>query len=165
MVADGRVASPEEAANQCTTFVICGNTIVGYAGPAAVPKMAGMPPQKKTIRHDPIVARFGQRLRELRLARGLSQAELARQAEVTTNYVSRLEGGGAAPGIDLAARLAQALGTPLADLLPTTPAVDDLAATRQQAKKLFDELVRSEDRAVLLLLTQVLARLADVTNR
>ena len=50
------------------------------------------------IRHDEIVARFGQRLREVRLSRGMSQAELARQAEVTTNYISRLEGGGACTG-------------------------------------------------------------------
>ena len=124
-----------------------------------------MPPRKKTIRHDEIVARFGQRLRELRLARGMSQAELARQAQVTTNYISRLEGGGAAPGIDLAARLAVALGVPVADLLPMTPPADDLAVTRQQAKKLFDGLVQSEDRAVLLLLTQLLARLSEATNR
>jgi transcriptional regulator with XRE-family HTH domain len=121
--------------------------------------------KKKTIRHDEIVARFGQRLRELRLSRGMSQAELARQAEVTTNYVSRLERGGAAPGIDLAARLAAALGIPLADMLPTTPHLDELAVTRQQARKLFEELLRSEDRAVLLLLTQVLARLSEATNR
>ncbi len=123
-----------------------------------------MPQRKKTIRHDEIVARFAQRLRELRLSRGMSQAELARQAEVTTNYISRLEGGGAAPGIDLAARLAAALGVAVADLLPTT-AADDLAVTRQQAKKLFDELLRRDDRAVLLLLTQLLARLAEATNR
>ncbi len=124
-----------------------------------------MPQRKKNIRHDEIVARFGQKLRELRLARGMSQAELARQAEVTTNYISRLEGGGAAPGIDLAARLALALGVPVADLLPTTADLDDLAVTRKQAKKLFDELLQSEDRAVLLLLTQLLARLSEATNR
>jgi transcriptional regulator with XRE-family HTH domain len=59
---------------------------------------------------------------------------------VTTNYVSRLEGGGAAPGIDLAARLALALGVPVADLLPTEP---DLAVTRRQARKMFDELLAS----------------------
>jgi hypothetical protein len=34
----------------------------------------------------------------------------------------------------------------------------------QQAKKLFDELLESEDRAVLLLLTQLLARLAEATS-
>lgn len=124
-----------------------------------------MPQRKKTIRHDAIVARFGQRLRELRLARGMSQAELARQADVTTNYVSRLEGGGAAPGIDLAARLAQALGVAVADLLPTAPVLDDLAVTRQQAKRLFDGLVQTDDRAVLVLLTQLLARLSEATNR
>lgn len=124
-----------------------------------------MAQRKKHIRHDEVVARFGQRLRELRLARGMSQAELARQAEVTTNYVSRLEGGGAAPGIDLAARLAMALGVPVADLLPTTPPPDDLAVTRRQAKKLFDGLLETEDRAVLLLLTQLLARLWEATNR
>ncbi len=123
-----------------------------------------MPQRKKTIKHDEIVARCAQRLRELRLARGMSQAELARQSEVTTNYVSRLEAGGAAPGIDLAARLAAALGVHVAELLPT-PAPDDLAVTRQQAKKLFDELLRREDPAVLLLLTQLLARLAEATNR
>jgi hypothetical protein len=44
-------------------------------------------------------------------------------------------------------------GVPVADLLPLTPDSDDLAVTRQQAKRLFDELLKSGDRAVLLLLT------------
>src|SRR5689334_17907877 len=35
---------------------------------------------------------------------------------------------------------------PVAGLLPTTPASDDLAVTRQRAKKLFDELLKTEDR-------------------
>jgi transcriptional regulator with XRE-family HTH domain len=124
-----------------------------------------MPQRKKTIRHDEIVIRFAERLRELRLSRGMSQGELARQSDVTTNYISRLEGGGAAPGIDLVARLATTLGVPVADLLPTAPVVGDLAVTRQQAKKLFDGLVQTKDRAVLLLLTQVLAHLSEATNR
>jgi transcriptional regulator with XRE-family HTH domain len=124
-----------------------------------------MSQRKKRIRHDEIVARFGQRLRELRLAKGMSQAELAHQSEVTTNYISRLEGGGAAPGIDLVARIALALGVSIADLLPTSSILDDLESTRQQAKKLFDALVTTEDRAILLLLTQLLARLSEATNR
>jgi transcriptional regulator with XRE-family HTH domain len=69
------------------------------------------------------------------------------RAEVTTNYASRPEGGDAAPSIDLAARLALALGVPVADLLPTAPDLDDRAVTRRQARKLFDELAGSEDRA------------------
>jgi hypothetical protein len=45
----------------------------------------------------------------------------------------------------------------------TTP--DDLAVTRRQAKKLFDELLPTEDRAVLLLLKQLPARLSETTYR
>jgi transcriptional regulator with XRE-family HTH domain len=125
-----------------------------------------MPQRKKTIRHDEIVARFGRRLRELRLARGMSQAELAGQASVTTNYISRLEGGGAAPGIDLVARLATALGVAIAELLPAEgQGQDDLAVLRQRARRMFDALVQKEDPAALVLLTQLLARLAEATNR
>jgi len=124
-----------------------------------------MAAKKKTIQHDEIVTRFAERLRQLRLERGMSQAELAQQAQVTTNYISRLERGGAAAGIDLAARLALALGVPVAELLPTSSVQDDLTVMRQQVKKMCDELVKSGDRAVLLVLTQVLARLTEATNR
>ena len=90
---------------------------------------------------------------------------MARKAEITTNYISRLEAGGAAPGIDLVARFCAALGVPVADLLPITPPTHDLTVMRQRAKKVFDALIQTEDRAILLLLTQVLARLAEATNR
>lgn len=59
-------------------------------------------------RHD-IVVRFGKRLRELRLERGLSQATLAERAEVTPEYVSRIERGQVGPSMDVIGRLAQAL--------------------------------------------------------
>jgi hypothetical protein len=51
------------------------------------------------------------------------------------------------------------------DLLPMTPDFDDLDVTRRQAKRLFDERLESEDRAVLVLLTQLLARLFEAMNR
>jgi hypothetical protein len=50
-------------------------------------------------------------------------------------------------------------------MLPMLPHLDDMAVTRKQAKKLFEELMQSDDRAVLLILTQVLARLVEATNR
>jgi transcriptional regulator with XRE-family HTH domain len=53
---------------------------------------------------------FGRRLRELRLARGLSQAEVAEGAGVTPEYVSRIECGRAGPSMAAIARLARALG-------------------------------------------------------
>lgn len=60
-----------------------------------------MPPKKTKITHSQVVQRFASRLREVLLALGLTQAEVARRAEVTVNYVGRLEAAGAAPGIDL----------------------------------------------------------------
>ncbi len=120
-----------------------------------------MPRPKKEIIHDPIVARFGQRLREVRSSRGLTQAQLAEQAEITVSYITRLENGSSAPGIDLVARLAAALGTTVADLLPTTPPPDDLAVLRQRARTLLDTLLLTEDRETLALVNQFLARIIE----
>ncbi len=123
-----------------------------------------MPRAKKEIDHHPIVARFGQRLKEVRTARGMTQAQLADQAEVTLSYITRLESGSSAPGIDLVARLATALGTTVADLLPPVPHPDDLEVLRQQAKRLFDAILQTEDRPTLSFLNQFLARLAETAH-
>jgi transcriptional regulator with XRE-family HTH domain len=121
-------------------------------------------PRAKKIKHDEIVTHFGQRLREVRLSRGMSQAELAKQAQVTTNYISKLEKGGSAAGIDLVARLATALGTTIADLLPTTPPPDDLAVLREQIRRLIDSVIESEDRQMLSHLAQFLMRLSETSR-
>lgn len=91
----------------------------------------------------------------------MTQAQLAEAAQVTISYITRLESGMSAPGIDLVARCAVALGTEIADLLPTTAPPDDLAVIRRQAKKLFDAIMQSEDRQTLALLNQFLARLVE----
>ena len=85
--------------------------------------------RKTPIRHADIVRAFAARLREVRHSRGLTQAELARRAQVTAAYVGRLESAGAAPGIDLVDRLAGALGTTVPDLLPPSPPPDTAAVT------------------------------------
>ena len=56
-------------------------------------------------------------LRELRQAKGLSQEELAHQAEIDRTYVSALERTVYAAGIDVVDRLARVLGVEVADLL------------------------------------------------
>lgn len=122
--------------------------------------MAG---QKKHIDHDAVVRRFGERLREARRAGGMSQSDLAERAAVTASYVGRLERAGAAPGIDLVARLADALGVKLADLLPDGDPPDQAGVFREQARKLFDVVIESDDAATLQLLAQFLARLAGTT--
>lgn len=121
--------------------------------------------KKQKIEHDEVVRRFARKLQELRVARGLSQVELAGKAGCTSNYVSKLERAGAAPGIDLVARLARALGVAVAELLPTEGAVDEVTVLRERARALFGELIASSNETVLVLLVQLMARLTDATSR
>jgi transcriptional regulator with XRE-family HTH domain len=120
---------------------------------------------KQQIQQADIVVRFGQRLREVRLERSLTQAELAERAQVSVNYIGRLEKGSTTPGVDLVDRLAAALGTTVADLLPAAESGDPVAALKERARKLFEGLMKTEDRATLLLLTQLLAHLSETANR
>jgi transcriptional regulator with XRE-family HTH domain len=60
---------------------------------------------------------FGQVLRELRLAIGLSQEKLAQEAEMERNYVSLLELGRNSASIDKIFKLAKALGVPASEIL------------------------------------------------
>lgn len=80
---------------------------------------------------------------------------------VTLSYITRLESGSSASGIDLVARLAAALGTTVADLLPATTPPDDLKVLRQQAKRLFDDILQTESRETLSFLNQFLSRLSE----
>ena len=116
--------------------------------------------KRQPISHDEVVRRFAARLRELRRARGMTQAELARVAHVTVTYVGRLENEGAAPGIDLVARLGVALGVELGELLPAVDPPDPDEVLKAQARRLFDRLIQSDEREVLQLLVPLLARLA-----
>jgi transcriptional regulator with XRE-family HTH domain len=53
----------------------------------------------------------GKRLRELRRARGVSLAELARDTDYTPGYLSQLESGASVPSLSALATLAAALGS------------------------------------------------------
>ena len=124
-----------------------------------------MADRKTKIKHGEIVKLFAGRLREVRHSRGLTQAELARQAHVTPSYVGRLEGGGAAPGIDLVERLATALGTTAHDLLPVVDSTDPLPVMQAQARKLFETLLEMADQETLLMVNPLLARLIESPSR
>jgi transcriptional regulator with XRE-family HTH domain len=124
-----------------------------------------MPSRKPAIKQEKIVERFGNRLRELRVARGMTQVELARKAHVAPTYMWKLEGGVAAPGIDLVERLAVALGTTANDLLPTADQPDPLPLLREQAGKLFSTLLETADVPTLSMLCPLLARLAESPTR
>lgn len=59
---------------------------------------------------------FGNRIRELRLASGMTQEAFADHCGFARTYMSRLETGGANPSLDAIKTLADALGIPLKDL-------------------------------------------------
>ena len=119
-------------------------------------------PKKRIVRlvQDEVVRLFAARLKEVRLSRGLSQVELGHRANVTASYIWRLETAGASPGIDLVARLAKALDTTSHDLLPATAPLDSMADLGAQARKHVEAIARTADRELLLMLNQLLARLA-----
>lgn len=122
-----------------------------------------MAKRKIRIEHAEIVRLFAARLRELRHSRGMTQLQLARQAHVSNAYIGRLEGEEAAPGIDLVARLAAALGCTVHDLLPLTSMPDELTVLRSQVRRQVQTLLHTDDRQTLSLLAQLLARLSETT--
>lgn len=124
-----------------------------------------MAKRKKRVQQAEIVQLFAARLRELRSSRGMTQLELAERARITVSYVWRLESGGTGPGVDLVDRLAQALGTTVADLLPTAVSPETMTVLQDQAKRLFNRLLNAADKETLLMLNPLLARLADSVAR
>lgn len=91
----------------------------------------------------------------------MTQADLARLASVPLSHIGRLEGGNAAPGIDMVDRLAVALGTSVTALLPTTEPSQTPDVLRERARVLFERLVEGADQDTLLMLNPLLARLGD----
>lgn len=60
---------------------------------------------------------FGKLIRKHRLAKELSQEALAEKADVHPTYVGLLERGLRTPGMDVAERIAHALGKKLSELV------------------------------------------------
>ena len=60
---------------------------------------------------------FAANLRRLRHAKGISQEDLAYEADVNRTYLSKLEKGVSYPGLEIIAKLADALGVEPAELL------------------------------------------------
>lgn len=92
---------------------------------------------------------FTKRLKEARLAMGISQRELGRRIglseEVVSSRVTRYELGTSEPDFDTASRLAKELGVPLAYLLADSDTLADIilsAANMSPAdqRKLASEL-------------------------
>jgi transcriptional regulator with XRE-family HTH domain len=120
---------------------------------------------RKVKRHDEVVGVFSIRLEETRRVRGFTQADLAEKAGVSVTYISQLERGETAPGIDLVGRLAGALGMTVAELLPAETSPATLEVLRSQAQQLFDRLLTAGGRETYLVLNPLLSLLVESANK
>lgn len=97
-------------------------------GKAAVSKRASRLRHRE--RPDPLAARIGQRIRQLRMAMEFPFDAFVEETGLGRGYVSELERGLVVPGVGTLARVASALGVTIADLV----------CGDTEREKLFDEL-------------------------
>jgi len=102
-------------------------------------------PAKKAARansreSDPVLQRLGERVRNLRAARGMSRKSLAQDAGVSERFLADLETGVGNASILLLNRLADALALPLAAILGDPGEIRaDLSLSMQLLSSLTDE--------------------------
>ena len=76
-----------------------------------------MPRGSPTYAGHPVLVAFGRSIKEARLERGVSQEELAYQAEIDRSYMSSIERGEQNVGLMSMTRVANALGVTLSELV------------------------------------------------
>lgn len=79
---------------------------------------------------------LGRRIREARLAKKLTQAEVVGDF-ITRNMLSQIESGTALPSVKTLQYLSKVLEVPMAQLMPEEEATADGAADYMQARELF----------------------------
>lgn len=103
-------------------------------GKAASKRPGGTKPRPARSRHrerpDPLAARIGQRIRQLRTETDFPFDAFVEETGLGRGYVSELERGLVVPGVGTLARVATALGVTIADLV----------AGDSERERLFEEL-------------------------
>lgn len=84
---------------------------------------------------------FGKRLRELRLARKLTQTQLAERCGSSYPFISNLERGVKVPSLTMLLRLAEALQCRVYDLVKV---FDSARTAKKRSKQMIDAKYRSE---------------------
>jgi len=66
--------------------------------------------------NDKAVQRFGENMKRIREAKGMSQGDIYRATKIERAYISNLESGKQNPTLETIAKLATALGVEIGDL-------------------------------------------------
>lgn len=128
-----------------------------------------------------LIMNIGERLKELRIARRLSQAELERRTGLLRCYTSRVEHGHTVPSVETIEKYAIALGVSLSaffskDVVQLQAKRGDVSANakrgpapreRSESNKLTAALTAMEgqDRQMLVTLAQRLAKRSRIRRR
>jgi transcriptional regulator with XRE-family HTH domain len=67
--------------------------------------------------NDPVLVALGAAIRRCRLAKGVSQEELAHRSNIDRSYMSSIERGGQNPGVLSIVRIAQAIDLTMTELM------------------------------------------------
>ena len=101
---------------------------------------------KKIISPDDVFA--GERLRALRIERGLSQSALGERAGVTFQQVQKYEKGANRMTVGRVVHFAQILGVPVTDLLPSSRLVEGKAVhvlERMVSARAYSEIISNKN--------------------
>lgn len=110
---------------------------------------------------DPTTRRVLARLKKARVARGLSQAQVAEAAHVETSYVGLVERNERVPSLPVLFRLAAAVGLAPAELLAEAGPVTIKESTELAQLRALVEGWPAEHRKILLQVARQLARLRE----
>lgn len=97
-----------------------------------------------------LLRRLGQRIRDVRKAREITQEGLAEQIDITPQYLSRIEGGHQSPSGEMLAKLADALGVELWQLFDFGP-----PQTLKELRKAVSKVAQDTDEARLRMALKV----------
>jgi transcriptional regulator with XRE-family HTH domain len=76
-----------------------------------------MPISSPRHANDPVLVALGAAIRRCRLAKGVSQEELAHRSAIDRSYMSSIERGGQNPGILSIVRIARAMDLTMTELM------------------------------------------------
>lgn len=110
---------------------------------------------------------IGQRLRQLREAKNLSQGDIENKTGMLRCYISRVENGHTVPSLETLERFAGALDVPIYELFFDPESQPSLAhlTPRPSLKELEDQLLSPPDRAFLRKLEGLVTGLRDHDRR
>lgn len=95
---------------------------------------------------------FGMRIKDLRMVRKLSQEQLAKRADISSKYMSRIEMGQHYPSFDILKKLANALNVDLKDFFEFTHVGKNI----KELRRIISELLKDADEERLRLVVKIL---------